>query len=76
MNALDYTVLLVAILGIAVYGTWRTRGRRSLNTYLKGTGDTPWFVIGVSVTIACAKADGAVNANTADIRISIANFLR
>ncbi len=56
MNALDYTVLLITILGIAGYGTWCTRGRRSLATFLKGTGDTRWFVIGLSVMATQASA--------------------
>ena len=56
MNALDYAVLVVAILGIAVYGTWCTRGRRNLATYLKGDGNTRWFVIGLSVMATQASA--------------------
>jgi Na+/proline symporter len=43
------------MLGIAVYGVWRTRGRRDLSTYLKG-GHTPWFAIGLSVMATQASA--------------------
>ncbi len=56
MNALDYVVLLVTILGIAAYGTWCTRGRHTWNTYLKGAGDARWFVIGLSVMATQASA--------------------
>src|SRR5580693_6069439 len=56
MNALDYVVLLSTMLGIAGYGAWRTRGQRSLDTYLKGTGQTRWFVIGLSVMATQASA--------------------
>ena len=56
MNALDWVVLLGTMLGIAGYGIWRTRGRRSLKTYLKGAGDTRWFVIGLSVMATQASA--------------------
>ncbi|MDP9175915.1 MAG: sodium:solute symporter [Planctomycetota bacterium] len=56
MNALDYVVLLGTMLGIAVYGIWRTRGRRDLNSYLKGAGNTPWIVIGLSVMATQASA--------------------
>jgi len=56
VNALDYVVLLVTILGIAAYGTWRTRGRHTFSTYLKGAGDTRWFVIGLSVMATQASA--------------------
>ena len=56
MNALDFVVLIGSMLGIAVYGIWRTRGRRDLNTYLKGDGQTPWFAIGLSVMATQASA--------------------
>jgi len=36
VNALDWAVLLAVTVGIAAYGVWRTRGRRNLDTYLKG----------------------------------------
>jgi SSS family solute:Na+ symporter len=56
LNALDYLVLLGSMLGIAAYGVWRTRGRRNLKSYLKGAGDTRWFVIGLSVMATQASA--------------------
>jgi SSS family solute:Na+ symporter len=56
MNSLDYVVLLGTMLGIAGYGAWQTRGRRSLDTYLKGTGQTRWLVIGLSVMATQASA--------------------
>ena len=56
MSALDWLVLLGTMLGIAGYGTWHTRGRRNLKTYLRGAGDTRWFVIGLSVMATQASA--------------------
>ena len=49
MNALDWLVLLGAIVGIAAYGTWRTRHTDKLDTYLKGGSATKWGTIGLSV---------------------------
>ncbi|HRG56589.1 MAG TPA: sodium:solute symporter, partial [Lacunisphaera sp.] len=49
MNALDWIVLLGTIIGIAAYGTWRTRHTDNLNTYLKGNHSTKWGTIGLSV---------------------------
>jgi len=49
MNALDWLVLLGTMLGIAAYGTWRTRHTDNLNTYLKGSRTTKWGTIGLSV---------------------------
>lgn len=49
MNALDWIVLLGTMIGIAAYGTWRTRHTDNLNTYLKGNRNTGWLTIGLSV---------------------------
>jgi len=56
MNWLDFLVLIVSILGIAFYGVWHTRKGRNFNSYLKGDGQTPWFVIGLSVMATQASA--------------------
>jgi SSS family solute:Na+ symporter len=56
MSALDFVVLIASMSGIAVYGIWRTCGRRDLNAYLKGDGQTPWFAIGLSVMATQASA--------------------
>ena len=56
MNALDYAVLVVTLLGIAGYGVWKTRGKRDLSSYLKGAGQTGWIAIGVSVMATQASA--------------------
>ena len=49
MNGIDWFVLLGTMLGIAAYGTWRTRHTDNLNTYLKGNRSTKWGTIGISV---------------------------
>jgi solute:Na+ symporter, SSS family len=56
VNGIDWTVLLVTILGIAGYGMWRTRGQRSLRTYFHGSRETSWIVIGLSVMATQASA--------------------
>ena len=56
MSALDFVVLIGSMLGIAIYGIWHTRGRRSLETYLHGDRKTPWFAIGLSVMATQASA--------------------
>jgi Na+/proline symporter len=56
MSALDFAVLIGSMLGIAAYGIWRTRGRRDLNAYLRGDGQTAWFAIGLSVMATQASA--------------------
>ncbi len=49
MSALDWFVLLGTMVGIAAYGTWRTRHTDNLNTYLKGSRTTKWGTIGLSI---------------------------
>ena len=39
MNGVDWVVLLGTMIGIAAYGSWRTRHVGSLTTYLKGNPD-------------------------------------
>ena len=56
MNLLDYIVLALILLGIAGYGMWRTRGRHDLKRYLKGSSDTRWITIGLSVMATQASA--------------------
>jgi solute:Na+ symporter, SSS family len=56
MNVADWAVLLGTMVGIAAYGSWRTRHIRSLNTYLKGSQATGWGTIGLSVMATQASA--------------------
>lgn len=56
MNALDYLVTLGVLVGIAAYGIWRTRGHQNLRTYLRGSRETRWFTIGLSVMATQASA--------------------
>jgi Na+/proline symporter len=56
MNLLDFAVLLACVLGIAVYGVWRTRGHHNLSTYLKGQEQHGWMTIGLSVMATQASA--------------------
>jgi solute:Na+ symporter, SSS family len=56
MNGLDYVILFGTLVGVAVYGIWRTRGKRDFNTYLKGARGTRWLTIGLSVMATQASA--------------------
>src|SRR5256712_1375932 len=56
VNIADWVVLLGTIVGIAAYGSWRTRHVRSLNTYLRGNASTGWGTIGLSVMATQASA--------------------
>jgi Na+/proline symporter len=56
MSPLDFVVLIGSMVGIAVYGIWRTRGYRNLSTYLKGDPNVRWAAIGISVMATQASA--------------------
>ena len=56
MSPLDFVVLIGSMVGIAIYGMWRTRGRQNLNAYLKGDPNVKWVAIGISVMATQASA--------------------
>ena len=56
MNLADWVVLLGTMIGIATYGSWRTRQIESLNAYLKGGRSIGWGTIGLSVMATQASA--------------------
>ena len=56
MSPLDFVVLIGSMVGIAIYGMWRTRGGQNLNAYLKGDPNVKWAAIGISVMATQASA--------------------
>src|SRR5258705_11856423 len=56
VNLADWVVLLGTMIGIAGYGSWRTRQVRSLSTYLKGSRSIGWGAIGLSLMVTQARA--------------------
>ena len=55
MSTLDWLVLFLTLVSIAVYGVYKTRGKQSLETYLKGNKDN-WWTIGLSIMATQASA--------------------
>lgn len=56
MQGLDWIVLLGTLLIIVGYGTWKTRGSRTVQDYVKGGNQTKWWTIGLSVMATQASA--------------------
>lgn len=56
MNLLDWIILFGTLLFIVIYGTWKTRGTRSIEGYLKGDNSMKWWMIGVSIMATQASA--------------------
>ena len=56
MTALDWIVLVGTLGSIALYGTWKTRGVRDMDTYFRGGGTLRWPTIGLSIMATQASA--------------------
>ena len=55
MRTLDWLVLFLTLLFISIYGVYKTRGKQSLETYLKGN-TANWWTIGLSIMATQASA--------------------
>lgn len=56
LETLDWTILLVTLLTIVLYGTWKTRKSKDVQDYLKGGNTSKWWTIGLSVMATQASA--------------------
>lgn len=56
MLPIDWIVLAATLVFIVSYGTYRTRGRKNVQDYIKGGNDTKWWTIGLSVMATQASA--------------------
>jgi Na+/proline symporter len=55
MSTLDWIVLFVTLLSIASYGVYKTRGKKNLDSYLRGKNSN-WWAIGLSIMATQASA--------------------
>ncbi len=56
MQTLDWIVLIGTLLSIVIYGTWKTRGSKNVEDYIKGGNEAKWWTIGLSVMATQASA--------------------
>ncbi|GJM34043.1 MAG: hypothetical protein DHS20C18_30440 [Saprospiraceae bacterium] len=56
MHTLDWIVMLGTLLSIVAYGVYRTRNINSVQSYLLGDRDLPWWTIGLSIMATQASA--------------------
>jgi SSS family transporter len=56
MQTLDWIVLIVTLLTIVVYGTWKTRGSKDVQDYIRGGNSSRWWTVGLSVMATQASA--------------------
>ena len=56
MSTLDWIVLVLTLLGIVAFGTWRSRGVHTTESFLRAGKDIRWWTIGLSVIATQASA--------------------
>ena len=56
MQTLDWIVLIVTLLTIVGYGTWKTRGSKNVQDYVRGGNSSRWWTVGLSVMATQASA--------------------
>lgn len=56
MEWIDWIVLVGTLLTIVVYGTWKTRGSKNVQDYVRGGNSSKWWTIGLSVMATQASA--------------------
>jgi Na+/proline symporter len=56
MNTIDWLILFGTLTFIVLYGTWKTRGSKNIETYLKGDNTMKWWMIGISIMATQASA--------------------
>src|SRR5688500_13410368 len=56
MSTLDWAVLLGTLAFIVIYGTWKSRGSKDIEGYLKGDNSMKWWTIGLSIMATQASA--------------------
>ncbi|MBP4137173.1 sodium:solute symporter [Flavobacterium geliluteum] len=56
MQLFDWIVLIVTLLFIVIYGSWKTKGSKSVEDFILGNNETPWYTVGLSVMATQASA--------------------
>jgi Na+/proline symporter len=56
MQILDWIVLIGTLVTIVGYGTWKTRGSKNVQDYVRGGNESKWWTIGLSVMATQASA--------------------
>ncbi len=49
MSNIDWIVMSSFLLFVAVYGIWKTRGKKDINGYILANKSTPWYIITLSI---------------------------
>ncbi|GAA4274167.1 sodium:solute symporter [Aquimarina gracilis] len=56
MQTIDWIVLIGTLLFIVLYGTWKTKGSKNVQEYIRGGNEAKWWTVGLSVMATQASA--------------------
>jgi len=56
VSPIDWAILALTIAGIVLYGSWKSRGVHTTDSYLRAGADLRWWTIGLSVIATQASA--------------------
>jgi SSS family transporter len=56
MSLTDWIVLVVTLLGIVIYGVWKSGKNQNIDQFLVGNRSMPWYTVGLSVMATQASA--------------------
>lgn len=56
MSLVDWLVLAITLLSVAIFGIYKSRGTKNLETYLLADRQLPWYHVGFSVMATQASA--------------------
>ncbi|MBS1491329.1 MAG: sodium:solute symporter [Bacteroidetes bacterium] len=56
MIALDWLVLFGTLIFIVAYGTWKSRGSKNMEAFIKGDQQQKWWMVGLSIMATQASA--------------------
>src|SRR6185295_16080227 len=56
MSTIDWLVLFGTLAFIVLYGTWKSRGAKNMESFLKGDQQLKWWMVGISIMATQASA--------------------
>ena len=56
MSLIDWIVLTITLFSIVLYGIWKSRNMKTIDSYLLADKQLPWYHVGLSVMATQASA--------------------
>ncbi len=56
MSTIDWIVMAAALVFVASFGVWKSRGKKDMDGYILANKSTPWYTITLSIMATQASA--------------------